>query len=120
MGPRCGPSSASPTGTFTTSPVPKTASPASTLVAASSNTQPDQIRIEHAGETCLTAFKSKDLVKPHIAQARDHRDTIANLLDTSLVFGAGAKGCVLLRRQPLLAAQSEVSRGILDHLPNLG
>jgi hypothetical protein len=80
------PSKASPTGTFTTSPVPNTASPASTLVAASSRTQ--LIRSEsstRAKPTC-PCLKVQNLVKPHIAQPGNYGNTVADLLDPPPVF----------------------------------
>ena len=51
----------------------------------------DQIGIQYAGEPDLTALKPQNLVEPHVAQPRDHRHTVADLLDTAPVLGSRTK-----------------------------
>ena len=53
-----------PTGTRTTSPVPRTASPASIASASSSRTQPIAVAFERLGEAELPLVEPQELVEP--------------------------------------------------------
>jgi len=48
----------------------------------------DAVRVQHPGKADLAATEAQHLVQPHVAQARDHRHAVADLLDPAAVLGA--------------------------------
>ena len=86
------PSSAGPTGTRTTSPVPRTCSPASTPSGIVEQHAAERSRVERRGEADLAAFEAHQLVKPHVRQAGHQRDAVGGRLDAADLLGG--------RRQP--------------------
>ena len=75
------PSRPGPTGTRTTSPVPRTMSPASTPSTSSSSTQPIRSRSSTWAKPNWPPLEPQQFVEPDIGQAGDQRDAVADLLD---------------------------------------
>ena len=92
------PSSAGPTGTRTTSPVPRTVSPASIASHIVEQDAADPVALEHLGEAELSLVEAQQLVEPDVGQPGDERDAVADLLDPADLLGlrperGGAKLC---------------------------
>ena len=75
------PSSAGPTGTRTTSPVPRTVSPASIAVDVVEQHAADAVAFERLGEAELSLVEAQQFVEPDVGQSGDERDAVLDLLD---------------------------------------
>ena len=51
----------------------------------------DPVAFQHLGETELTLVEAQQFVEPHVRQAGDERDAVADLLDAADLFGARAE-----------------------------
>ena len=92
------PSNAGPTGTRTTSPVPRTVSPASIASDIVQQDAADPVALEHLGEAELSLVEAQKLVEPDGGQSGDERDAVTDLLDPADLLGlrperGGAKLC---------------------------
>ena len=92
------PSSAGPTGTRTTSPVPRTVSPASIASTSSNRTQPTRSRSSTWAKPNCPLSKRSSSSSRTVGQPGDERDAVPDLLDPADLLGlrperGGAKLC---------------------------
>ena len=107
------PEQARPTGTRTTSPVPRTASPASMPSASSSRTQPMRSRSRVSAKPNSPPAKSTQLVEPHVGKAGDEAMPSPTRLDAADPLERRAPAATARRAsrrapQPALEASSGV------------